>query len=206
MKMHKQTDSSIMKKIPKPQKNFSIVGKPIPILHEDIENLRKRRSEKLLFSFRFVDRNHEAFNLGGICESWFISLLDGLKEVSDLTWTQLVMDLKDHYRSHLHDWDTTSYKYNFDDEFLEQVECRQFSLSAGTGRVHGFIVGNRFYIVWLDPHHNLYPSDNHGGLRLFPPPDKCRKDCKEWLREENERLRKENEELISLMEIKTRPG
>ena len=33
----------------------------------------------------------------------------------------------------------------------------QFALSANEhGRVHGFLIQNRFYIVWLDPEHELY--------------------------------------------------
>jgi hypothetical protein len=33
----------------------------------------------------------------------------------------------------------------------------QFSLSTNEhGRVHGFFIEDMFYIVWLDPNHNLY--------------------------------------------------
>ncbi len=33
----------------------------------------------------------------------------------------------------------------------------QFSLSTNEhGRVHGFFIEDVFYIVWLDPNHNLY--------------------------------------------------
>ena len=33
----------------------------------------------------------------------------------------------------------------------------QFSLSSNEhGRVHGYFVGNIYFIVWLDPEHNLY--------------------------------------------------
>jgi hypothetical protein len=35
----------------------------------------------------------------------------------------------------------------------------QFSISKNKdGRVHGFIIQNVFFIVWLDPEHNLYPN------------------------------------------------
>lgn len=34
----------------------------------------------------------------------------------------------------------------------------QFSISANQhGRVHGYIVGQIFYVIWLDPCHKLYP-------------------------------------------------
>ncbi|WP_018664660.1 hypothetical protein [Heyndrickxia acidiproducens] len=33
----------------------------------------------------------------------------------------------------------------------------QFAISANEyGRVHGFFIGNVFYIVWFDPEHKLY--------------------------------------------------
>ena len=35
----------------------------------------------------------------------------------------------------------------------------QFSISANEhGRVHGFLIDNVFYVVWLDPEHRLYPG------------------------------------------------
>jgi len=35
----------------------------------------------------------------------------------------------------------------------------QFSLSSNEhGRVHGFLIDEVFYIVWLDPDHQLYPA------------------------------------------------
>jgi hypothetical protein len=35
----------------------------------------------------------------------------------------------------------------------------QFSISANKhGRVHGFLIDEVFYIVWLDPGHLLYPA------------------------------------------------
>lgn len=73
----------------------------------------------------------------------------------------------------MHNWDKLDYKYNFDDAFLEQVECRQARISTSQGGIHGFIIGNRFYVVWLDPHHNLYPDERYGGLKIFTPPETC---------------------------------
>ena len=33
-----------------------------------------------------------------------------------------------------------------------------------------------FHVVWFDPHHNMYPSDNYGGLKKIVPPSTCCKD------------------------------
>lgn len=146
------------------------VRKAIPLLEEKIEELHKRSDEKLLFSFEHLDKGHEAFNLGGIETKWYISLFEALQEVSKISRNELVVEKYHHFQSHQHEWEKLDYIYNLDKSFLEQVECLQFRLSTGGGRVHGFVAGNRFYIVWLDPHHNLYPDKKHSGSKFYDQP------------------------------------
>ena len=31
----------------------------------------------------------------------------------------------------------------------------QFAISKASGRVHGFFIGDSFYVVWIDPEHRL---------------------------------------------------
>lgn len=193
-------------KIPKPQINNTLnKKKKFPIENEVIQSMRNRASEKIIFSFRFFDREHELFNMGSmekrsipICSEWFITLLDTLKSVSNITVNELKSQ-RQHYDYHEHDWNNLKTKYNFDDDFLEQVECVQFRLSASSGRVHGFVIGNTFYIVWLDPHHNLYPDERFGGTKYYLKPETCF----EKIIQENVKLKKENYELMQLLEIKT---
>ena len=175
--------------------------KIIPIPRHEIENLEETRTDKLIFSFRFLDKTHEAFNLGNTKENWFISLLEILKEVCGLTRNQLVVEQRQYYEAHTHDWSKLDFKYNYDEAFLEQVECLQFRLSKSRGRVHGFIIGNRFYVVWLDPHHNLYPSENHGGRKLYNQP----LNCYDKLQAEYNELKHQCQELSELLEDLTKP-
>lgn len=175
--------------------------KGFPMPQEEIDRVRKMKKEKLTFSFKFFDRHHEVFNLGKTKVSWFISLLDAMKEVSDLTRNQLVVEQRNHYQCHPHKWDELDYKFNFSDEFLCQVECLQFRLSTGGGRVHGFIIGNRFYIVWLDPHHNLYASNKHGGRKFYGAPW----NSYDELKHEHEQLRNDYNEALELLDKKTKP-
>lgn len=163
-----------------------------------IEQLRTRNNEKLVFSFKFLDLEHEAFNLGGTCINWVNDLFNTLKEVSNITRKELTIDLISHYRSHVHDWSKLDYHYGFGKNFYEQVECRQIRIAKSKGGIHGFLIGNVFYIVWLDPHHNLYPDENYGGRKFFKPPETCcgyRDEELKKLREENERLKIEIEKL-----------
>lgn len=178
------------------------IKKRFPIPQNEIDEAKRRANSKLVFSYRFLDIKHEAFNLGNVDNKWFVSLLLSLKDISSLTRNELMVDCKNRFRAHCHDWNKASYKYDFLDEFLEQVECVQYSLSLSNGRVHGFIIGNTFYIYWLDPHHNLYPDDRYGGIKYckaLPTPY-------EELKKENEDLKKELKSYIELLDNQTKPG
>ncbi|MBB6218642.1 hypothetical protein HNQ80_004816 [Anaerosolibacter carboniphilus] len=176
--------------------------KNFPIPQEEIEELKHLANKKLTFSFRFLELEHEAFNLGGTCVNWVNDLFLMMQELSGITRNQFVNELRDHYRSHTHDWSKVDYRYRLNEEFLEQVECRQARISSSKGGIHGFIVGNRFYVVWIDPHHNLYPDERYGGLKIFKAPETCcgHRDL------ELQILNRKNKELEELLEEYTRPA
>ena len=178
-----------------------------PVTEEERKKLQERANEKIIFSFKFIDLKNELFNLGTmekrkvpICSEWFITLIETLKEISTLTPDELRTKQRNHYDYHPHDWDKVSAKFNFSDEFLEQVEGVQFRLSSSIGRVHGFMIGNRFYIVWLDPHHNMNPDDRFGGIKHYQKPQTCF----EKLNEEVLKLKKENKELMEILDEATK--
>lgn len=194
--------------IPQPKEIENLKVNKLPISKEDMENARMRVKEKIQFSFKFLDMEHEAFNLGNmekrpipICSEWFIELLGSLKSVSDINRDSLISQ-RQHYDAHGHNWDELDYKFNFGEDFLEQVECIQYRISSSNGRVHGFIVGNTFYIVWLDPHHNLYPDDRYGGRKFYMRPLSCHEKLQEKMVEllkENDKLKKENEAVMEML-------
>ncbi|MEG2291738.1 MAG: hypothetical protein RSA29_18595 [Clostridium sp.] len=189
--------------------------KKIPISPKEIDIARQRAQEKLQFSFKFLNNDHEAFNLGSlekrdktICGEWFVSLLLSLKDVCDINRNQL-MAQRQHYDTHGFEWDKLDYKFDFNDNFLDQVECMQFRVSSSKGRVHGFIIGNTFYIVWLDPHHNLYPDERFGGRKFFQGGPSCYEKLQESLldlHKENAELKKQNGELMNMIDELTSPG
>lgn len=127
---------------------------------EQVNEIEERRKDEILFSWRFLDRGNKLFNMGKSDSSWFISLLDGLQNLSRMTTSEFRLQSESKgLRVHHHNWDKASAKYNFHDDWFEQnnENCYQFSISKANGRVHGFLIKNIFYIVWLDPLHNLYP-------------------------------------------------
>lgn len=159
----------------------------------NVEEFKKATNKEIIFSFKFLDRLHEAFNLGNlknVCDNWFVELLDCLKEVSNRNWGQLINESK--FDPHSHNFEKTNFKYElFDKEALKQLECVQFRLSKSYGRVHGFLIDNFFYIYWLDPHHNMNDSKGYGGVTKHP----AIKSCYELLNDHNINLYQENEKL-----------
>ncbi|MZI80205.1 hypothetical protein GT646_05015 [Clostridium butyricum] len=135
----------------------------------DKTKMKERSNENLAFSFEIFDRTHQAFNLGKIEYNWFISLLDVLNDMSTMPWKDILIERRSIYDPHTHNWNKTNYKFNFDEETLNQNEGWQFRLNKSKGRVHGFLVGNVFYIYWLDPHHNMNDSEGYPGVETYPP-------------------------------------
>lgn len=198
--------SSSKLKIPKKNLHINTSKESFPIPKDKIEILREMRREKLCFSFKFFDREIDEFNLGNVCHSWYIILLDILKTVCDLNINELIQQ-RQHYDCHGHDWTKLKFKYKLDDGFLDQVECLQFRLSKSKGRVNGFVIGNIFYIVWLDPHHNLYPDDRYGGVKCYDKPLTCYEILENYnfdLLEKIHELEQENNTLLELLDNQTK--
>ncbi len=149
-------------KVTKPQKTEKTFG-----------DVKSRYSEELksgafTISFSYFDREHELFNLGsnkGPVESeWFITLLDRLKEFSKRTFQELKSS---NFDLHPVNWKSANTK---PPKELEQCEFYQFRINKSKGRVIGVLDGNIFYIVWLDPHHNLTNSEGYGKVKKFKAP------------------------------------
>lgn len=144
------------------------------------------------FSFACFDRQHKLFNLGcdktenGIVSSaWFLELLDCLKEINNKTFAELKGGKFD---LHPVSWNTANTP---PPNMSEQLDFWQFRINKAKGRVVGFILDSVFYIVWLDPHHNLTDSEGYGGVREYTTP----LSEYELLRNEN-KLLKEQVELL----------
>lgn len=113
----------------------------------------------LSFSFRhFVNR--EPFDVARGSETYPLVLLERLRDLCSMTALELQTGRNKALRCHLIDWDDTTEPHGFDhlNQYLrEQVVAYQFSVSSNEhGRVHGFFIDDVFYVVWLDPGHQLY--------------------------------------------------
>ena len=151
------------------------------------------KNKKVVFSFEAINKN-EYFNLDGTCQNWSADLFNTMQTVSRI-------EVKDIYagkysgknstlRIHQHEKAKppckVPYKISLDDMW-------QIRISLSKGGIHGIFSENIFYVIWFDPHHNLYPDKNHGGLKKIIPPSTCCKDRDTELK----RLREELEQVRS---------
>ena len=96
-----------------------------------------------------------------------------MKIVSSITKQDLISGKYRTYRVHNHE------KANPPNDFppgVSKNDCYQIRISKSKGGIHGVFRDNVFYVIWLDPLHNMYPDDRYGGLRKIKPPSTCCKD------------------------------
>ena len=143
------------------------------------------QNKEIDISFRFFDRTHKAFNLAKIEADWYLTLIDTLKDFCNRSFNNLSKVPKYDY----HDWTVKPPKYLIKDLYpdLEQQEQIQIRLDRVKGRIHGFFVDHIFYIIWLDPEHNMTDIDGYEPERDYPPP----KTSYELILDDLVRLRKE---------------
>jgi len=179
------------------------------LTEEQLVSLQKKHQDQVRFSFIYFNRYHELFTCGKASDGWFLVLFDHLKEISKLTKKEFLFNqrYKNHYDAHQHDWDRhdETRRYPLPEGMFEQIkdDCWQFRLSSSNGRVHGFMIENVFYVVWLDPHHNFYPDERFGGEKYFAAPLTPYQELEieyESLKEKHASLEKDYEDLWAELE------
>lgn len=111
---------------------------------------------RVIFSFDKL-KEDEDFKYCDCEANYFLKLIERLKNVSGMTRGDMKRNAKS-LRYHPIDFlrDDLSRKTLGYGEELDE-EAYQFSISSNEhGRVHGYFIDNKFYVVWLDPNHILY--------------------------------------------------
>jgi hypothetical protein len=126
-----------------------------------IHKQQQQPDDLLRFSFRHLSVTQK-FNYPPAEDAklYLQTLLERLKDLSSMPVSAFRANKSKSLRNHKHDWKSTSERdgYAHLDEQLQQCEPWQFCLSANPhGRVHGILVDEVFYVVWLDVQHALYP-------------------------------------------------
>jgi hypothetical protein len=123
-----------------------------------IKNIINLKETELKFSFKHLDSN-EKFNIRSASEGYIFVFLERLKSLSSMYVHDFKTTKNQSLRAHKHKWKETTEKAGFRclNEQLRQCEPWQFQISVNEhGRVHGILVNDVFYIIWVDPLHNLY--------------------------------------------------
>lgn len=172
------------------------VNKRIPaeVVSQEIKKVTD--SKKIIFSFDFLDRYHELFNMGdnkdnplSVENGWFLDLLDCLNSVSKLTRIEFRENKT--YDLHPVNWEHANVKQPGD---MEQYEWWQFRINKSKGRIIGIFIENCFHIIWLDRHHNLTNSEGYGKEERYKIP-KSLYEQKDWeLNQAYERIKELEEE------------
>jgi len=116
--------------------------------------------DTIRFSFKYLDFSNPKFQVKHRDGEYLHKLTDRLKNYSSMNMTEQFLASKSKStRFHPIKWcDTTEgdgfYCLNEQlrslDGYEIQVEKKKY------GRIHGFILDNVFFVVWLDPDHKLY--------------------------------------------------
>jgi hypothetical protein len=126
-------------------------------------NLGIKRSQHgdafLRFSFKFFDVSDTE-----VCPEEFEgrytrTLMERLRHLSSWKVSEFIGPCNKTIRNHPIDWGATSRPDGFKhlSEQYRDYPAYQFSISANAyGRVHGLIIDDTFYVIWLDCQHNLY--------------------------------------------------
>lgn len=140
---------------------MSKIKKKPPESNGRIHKKHSLPEDNLRFSFKYLDFNHPKFHIDTVRNSYLKILLNRLKSLSNISVQNFRTNKDRALRAHMHDWRNTSEKEGFTclNEQLRQCEPWQFELSANEhDRIHGILLDETFYIVWFDPHHQLYPK------------------------------------------------
>lgn len=115
----------------------------------------------LTFSFKYLDLQdrHGDFSLDHSEDGYTKTLLSRLKGLSGMTISEFRHNKG--LRAHPIDFSGTAHKKGFShlNEQLRDKEPWQFQLTSNKhGRVHGLLIAEIFYVIWLDPDHRLFPT------------------------------------------------
>lgn len=128
-----------------------------------------------VFSLRYF-RQVEHFGVSGCKSNWFVSIIERLTEMSGQKLSVFFDDRKtaNDYRFHPVNWthkncpirksdlDWIDADIRENDEF----EIFQFTISKAMGRIVGFFNRQVFYVVLLDPLHNIQPAGGNFNFKV----------------------------------------
>ncbi|SRR5712691_3384436 len=118
------------------------------------------------FSFKHLDAANEKFSCANCSQEYFVKLLETLQKY---TWTvEQFSDQNHNERRHVIYFPNTSEPDGF--ENIPGIDLDQLGYYEGWEigisidpydcgwRVHGILIDEIFFVIWLDPNHALFPA------------------------------------------------
>ena len=119
---------------------------------------------EIQFSFKLLDLDsNRKFGLHHCHSSYWKKFLLRLKDVNAMKVREFRGTPSSQLRNHKISFKDTSEPAGFKQlpEQLRSAEAWQFELTQHVhGRVHGILINQTFFVVWLDPCHRLYDKTN----------------------------------------------
>ena len=114
----------------------------------------------LRFSLKFFDSSDVEMCPAAFPDGYTQTLMERLRDLSSWTVKRFQSEYHKAVRNHQHNWEKTARPDGFANlnEQFQAYPGWQFELTLKShGRVHGLIIDNTFYTIWLDVEHRLYP-------------------------------------------------
>lgn len=131
-----------------------------------IQSIKLKPPQGISFSFKYFNDTHEKFSCANRENSYWITLVARLRDLSGLTAIELRQGNNKTLRCHPIDWGSKGVSeacFGIPGEEQLVDTPYQFSLTSNEhGRVHGFFIENIFFVVWLDAEHQLYLGNPAG--------------------------------------------
>ena len=120
-------------------------------------------TRRLRFSFRHLDLTNNKFRLADCSDDFLRQLLARVRDYSNWTVDDFI-DQNNNEHRHVIWFPQTSEPHGFDGvgidaDQLAYHDAWQFQICQEEDwRVHGILIDDTFYVIWLDPNHQLYPN------------------------------------------------
>lgn len=138
--------------------NKRVKKKNVPHDNPRVKSQKPTEPLGVTFSYKFLIDDNKRFSIKNRDARYLEALFQRLRDLSSMKVNEIRGNKS--LRCHPIDWNdknTTESCFGLPNEDQIVDIPYQFKVSDNEhGRVHGFFIDNVFYIVWLDPEHNLY--------------------------------------------------
>lgn len=145
----------------KKKNNNTIIAGQFPSSNRIVSSPIRELEGEMYFSFKYIDKQSPIFTLNDGKMSYVFLCIERLRIYSGMKVKELLADTNNKStRFHPINWSDTAYKNGFPIKNKELWENKSYQLELGKnfGRIHGFLINDTFYLVWIDPLHRLYPG------------------------------------------------